>query len=270
MGSSSYTPRHGPSREGRRGHPRLFAAVRRPVVGGALAVGLLGTVGATVAIGEPADLGASAGAFTPASKAAEPSADDAANEDAARMAEDRRSANVSRSASREQDRRAVAEREKKAEAKKKAKAERAEKLEKRKQAAAEKKAEAAEERERENDEKPVSERDFTAAELAAIRKDPKPYAIALMREKGWEDSEWSCLDSLWVGESDWEWDATNSSSGAYGIPQALPGNKMAAAGSDWKTNPITQLIWGLDYIEQSYGSPCEAKAFWDSKDPHWY
>ncbi len=244
MGSSSYTPRHGPSRDGRRGHPRLFAAVRRPLVGGALAVGLLGTVGATVAIGEPADLGASAGAFTPASKAAEPSADDAANEDAARMAEDRRSANVSRSASREQDRRAVAEREKK--------------------------AEAAEERERENDEKPVSERDFTAAELAAIRKDPKPYAIALMREKGWEDSEWSCLDSLWVGESDWEWDATNSSSGAYGIPQALPGNKMAAAGSDWKTNPITQLIWGLDYIEQSYGSPCEAKAFWDSKDPHWY
>ncbi|QBF45198.1 hypothetical protein EXU32_02290 [Janibacter limosus] len=76
--------------------------------------------------------------------------------------------------------------------------------------------------------------------------------------------------SLWIGESDWRWDATNSSSGAYGIPQSLPASKMATAGPDWKTNPVTQMQWGMDYIKASYGTPCGAKSFWDSNNPHWY
>ncbi|MGO4243478.1 hypothetical protein AB4028_05980, partial [Janibacter sp. RAF20_2_2] len=92
----------------------------------------------------------------------------------------------------------------------------------------------------------------------------------LLGEYGWGEGEWSCLISLWNGESNWTWDATNSSSGAYGIPQSLPADKMATAGPDWKTNPVTQMIWGMDYIKASYGSPCQAKAFWDSNNPHWY
>lgn len=253
MGSSSHKPRHRLSGDGSR-RSRLVAAVRRPVVGGALAVSLLGTVGATVAMGEPADLGASAGAITSSSTVAE---------EAARAAGKSRSVDTPR----EDGRRAASAREKKALAQKRAQAERTAEAEKKKRA---ERAEDADERQREEAEKPVSERHFTSEQIAQIRKDPKPYAVELMREKGWDDSEWGCLESLWVGESDWEWNATNSTSGAYGIPQALPRNKMAAVDSDWKTNPITQMIWGLDYIEESYGSPCEAKTFWDSKNPHWY
>lgn len=263
MGSSSYTPRHGSPQRGRRGPSRLVSTVRRPVVGGALAVGMLGTVGGAVAIGDPAHVGDSTAALAAQSPTSESSAGSSGADttaDTARLAEDRRSTNVSRSASREQDRRAAAERKKEAAEKKKAEAER--------KAKAAKKAKA--EKKRENEAKPVSERDFSSTELAAIRKDPKPYAIELMRERGWGDGEWGCLNALWVGESNWEHDATNPSSGAYGIPQSLPASKMATAGSDWKTNPITQIEWGLDYIKTSYGSPCEAKAFWNSKDPHWY
>ena len=91
-----------------------------------------------------------------------------------------------------------------------------------------------------------------------------------MREQGWDDGQWGCLEQLWVGESDWEWNATNASSGAYGIPQSLPASKMASAGSDWQTNPITQIEWGLNYIKLSYGTPCGALNFWNNQSPHWY
>ena len=265
MGSSSYTPRHRPATGRRRGTATLISAVRRPVVGGAMAVVMLGTVGATVAMGDPSHPGEIAAATNASGQSGQDG--DTVAEDTARLAKDRRSTNVSRSASREQDRRALVERKKEIAEKKKAAAERTAKAE-RKERAEEKRDKT--EKKRENEAKPVGERDFTAAQLAAIRKDPKPYAIELMRERGWDDGEWGCLDSLWVGESNWEYDATNSSSGAYGIPQSLPAKKMASAGSDWKTNPITQIEWGLDYIKTSYGSPCEAKSFWDSKDPHWY
>lgn len=277
MGSSSYTPRHGSSKDGRRGVSKLVTAVRRPVVGGALAVGMVSTIGATVAFGDPAHLDTASAAISASSSSSESSqapTDDPTTEDTASLAEDRRETNVSRSGAREQERRDAQEKKaeraaerKKAERKKKAKAQRAAKAERAAKAA---EAEREAEEQRENDEKPVSERDFTREQLAEVRKDPKPYAVELMRERGWGDEEWGCLDQLWIGESDWEWDATNSSSGAYGIPQALPAKKMATAGSDWKTNPITQMVWGMEYIEQSYGSPCEAKEFWDSKDPHWY
>ena len=69
-----------------------------------------------------------------------------------------------------------------------------------------------------------------------------------------------CLFDLWNRESGWVYDAENAS-GAYGIPQALPGSKMASAGPDWQTNPATQIAWGLGYIKQLYGNPCGAWSF---------
>jgi hypothetical protein len=73
-----------------------------------------------------------------------------------------------------------------------------------------------------------------------------------------------------MGESGWRWNALNSSSGAYGIPQALPAEKMAAAGADWRTNAATQIRWGLGYIRAVYGSPAAAYQAWLSRSPHWY
>lgn len=79
--------------------------------------------------------------------------------------------------------------------------------------------------------------------------------------RGWTGSEWSCLDALWSHESGWRHDVWNrQGSGAYGIPQALPGSKMASHGADWQTNPATQIAWGLDYIAGRYGTPCGARA----------
>jgi hypothetical protein len=75
---------------------------------------------------------------------------------------------------------------------------------------------------------------------------------------GWDSSQFSCLDALWVSESDWNTYAENPTSGAYGIPQSLPPEKMASAGADWRTNPATQISWGLNYIRLSYGTPCSA------------
>jgi resuscitation-promoting factor RpfB len=80
-------------------------------------------------------------------------------------------------------------------------------------------------------------------------------------------AQWGCLDSLWQRESSWVYNAENAS-GAYGIPQALPGSKMASAGSDWLTNPATQIRWGLGYIQSVYGTPCGA---WDHEEADgWY
>jgi hypothetical protein len=79
----------------------------------------------------------------------------------------------------------------------------------------------------------------------------------LMREGGTE-TQWTCLDELWGRESRWQATASNASSGAYGIPQALPAWKMASEGSDWRTNPVTQIRWGLSYVAAKYGTPCVA------------
>lgn len=103
----------------------------------------------------------------------------------------------------------------------------------------------------------------TAASRATTRTplatgDPRRIAYAMMLRQGYSASEWTCLDSLWTRESSWNLTASNSSSGAYGIPQALPGDKMATFGADWRTNPITQISWGLWYIRASYGTPCAA------------
>lgn len=92
----------------------------------------------------------------------------------------------------------------------------------------------------------------------------------MMASYGWGDSQFPCLVDLWNGESGWSWSATNPSSGAYGIPQALPGWKMVSAGSDWLTNPTTQIRWGMTYIKGRYGSPCAARSTWLGRSPHWY
>ena len=75
-------------------------------------------------------------------------------------------------------------------------------------------------------------------------------------------TQFSCLDNIWSRESGWNYLAENAS-GAYGIPQALPGSKMASAGADWATDPTTQIKWGLGYIRSIYGTPCNAWAFWE-------
>jgi hypothetical protein len=83
-----------------------------------------------------------------------------------------------------------------------------------------------------------------------------------------DSAQYQCFSKIVDHESDWNVNATNASSGAYGLVQALPGNKMASAGSDWKTNPATQIKWGVDYMKDRYGSPCGAWNFWQSNG--WY
>lgn len=85
---------------------------------------------------------------------------------------------------------------------------------------------------------------------------------------GWDEAQFACLDALWAAESGWRVEAHNSSSGAHGIPQALPGSKMASAGADWETNAATQISWGLGYISGRYGDPCGAWGAHQSKG--WY
>ncbi len=87
---------------------------------------------------------------------------------------------------------------------------------------------------------------------------PRQIAMGMLAGYGWSASEFGCLDSLWERESGWNPDAENPYSGAYGIPQALPGSKMASAGADWATDAATQIRWGLGYIKAVYGSPCGA------------
>ena len=98
--------------------------------------------------------------------------------------------------------------------------------------------------------------------------DPREIARALLPEFGFSSDQFGCLDSLWTRESNWNPSAQNASSGAYGIPQSLPGSKMASAGADWATNPVTQIEWGLGYIRDRYGSPCGA---WGHSESYgWY
>ncbi|MGW0993536.1 phage tail tape measure protein [Streptomyces sp. NPDC002523] len=92
----------------------------------------------------------------------------------------------------------------------------------------------------------------------------------LAAARGWTGAQWAALKSLWNGESGWNERALNKSSGAYGIAQALPASKYASAGADWKTNPATQIKWGLSYIASRYGNPVNAYSAWLSRSPHWY
>jgi hypothetical protein len=80
--------------------------------------------------------------------------------------------------------------------------------------------------------------------------------------------QFQCFSNIVDHESSWNYQAVNASSGAYGLFQALPGSKMATAGADWRTNPATQIKWGLNYMNSRYGSPCEAWSFWQAN--HWF
>jgi flagellar biosynthesis GTPase FlhF len=112
------------------------------------------------------------------------------------------------------------------------------------------------------------ERASRDAERKKLEGTPKEIAKNLLADHGWGESQFSCLDSLWTKESRWSVSADNPTSTAYGIPQALPGNRMAAYGKDWRTNPVVQIKWGLDYIENRHGSPCGAWSH--SKAKGWY
>ena len=102
-----------------------------------------------------------------------------------------------------------------------------------------------------------------------LTTDPRDIAKKMMLEEyQWGQDEFTCVDKIWTQESNWQWNAENPTSGAYGIPQSLPASKLATAGDDWKTNPATQIKWGLKYIKDRYGTPCSA---WGFKSGHgWY
>jgi hypothetical protein len=118
----------------------------------------------------------------------------------------------------------------------------------------------------------------TAEEAAVKKKKKKPRAVlesgtpeqiaqAMLSQFGWSGDQFSCLQPLWDRESGWSVYAENPD-GAYGIPQAFPGSKMATAGPDWQTSAYTQIKWGLEYIQGTYGSPCGA---WDHEEADgWY
>ena len=238
-----YTPRHAPRHAAprRAGGSAARSALGRPVLasgvaaavltGGALAASVTGGSASADTLSFAVD-GLTSSVSTEQSKTEQ--------EDAARVAADRSASNAQRSVAAARS----AEREKiKAAA-----------LAKARKAAAEKAALEAERK----------------RVIADARQNPKAVARMLMPDYGFSQSQWPCLERLWIGESGWNYRAENSSSGAYGIPQSLPGSKMASVADDWRTNPVTQIKWGLDYIKRSYGSPCNALDFWNSRYPHWY
>jgi hypothetical protein len=116
-----------------------------------------------------------------------------------------------------------------------------------------------------------------AASRSAARADASTFAVQSSYSVGDIQSmarqmvpgdQFSCFSNIVDHESSWNYQAVNPSSGAYGLFQALPGSKMSSVGSDWQTNPATQIKWGLNYMNDRYGSPCGAWSFWQAN--HWY
>ena len=108
-----------------------------------------------------------------------------------------------------------------------------------------------------------------SVELARTPDGAREVAKVLMEEKyGWGEKQYACLDGLWTKESRWNYRASNKRTGAHGIPQALPATKMEVIGTDWRTNPVTQISWGLRYIDIRYETPCGA--FAKFKRTNWY
>jgi uncharacterized protein YabE (DUF348 family) len=105
------------------------------------------------------------------------------------------------------------------------------------------------------------------ATLASSGGSPKDIARQLVAARGWSSQQYDCLVTLWDHESGWNVHASNAS-GAYGIPQAVPGDKMASAGPDWQNSALTQITWGLSYIAGRYSTPCGAWSFWQGNG--WY
>ncbi|MFF5177463.1 lytic transglycosylase domain-containing protein [Micromonospora sp. NPDC000316] len=104
----------------------------------------------------------------------------------------------------------------------------------------------------------------SCAEYSGNRK----VGCALMIDAGFGIAEFPCLEKLWTKESGWNHKARNSSSGAYGIPQAYPGSKMGSVGADWQTNPATQIKWGLGYIKGRYKTPCGAWTYFQNNNTY--
>ena len=90
--------------------------------------------------------------------------------------------------------------------------------------------------------------------------------IILTEEYGFGESQFACLDSLWTRESHWNYKAHNYRSGAHGIAQALPAEKMSVVGTDWRTNPVTQIRWGIRYITMRYDTPCKAWSYFKARN----
>ncbi|NNM46625.1 hypothetical protein [Knoellia koreensis] len=225
----------------------LVRAVRRPAVTSSLLLAVVATTAAGYQAADNRQTGAAA--FTVSTEAIDQANElaDAQIEDSARLAADRNDTNASIAAVQEKDRLAAVAAKKAIEKARKDAAEKVARDKARKALEAKKKA-----------------------LIAGAQKDPRAAARALLGDYGFDDSQWSCLDNLWNGESGWRHTAENSSSGAYGIPQSLPASKMASVGPDYRTNPVTQIKWGLQYIKSSYGTPCGAWNFWQSNSPHWY
>lgn len=225
----------------------LTKAIRRPAVTSSMLLAVIATTAAGYQAADERQTGAAA--FTVSTEAIAQANElaDAQIEDTARLAADRNLTNASIAAAQEKDRVAAAAA---AEAAAKARREVAKKVarEKARKALAAKKK----------------------AILANAQADPRAAAQALLPEYGFDASQWGCLDNLWMGESGWRYTAENPSSGAYGIPQSLPASKMATVGADYRSNPVTQIRWGLQYIKSSYGTPCGAWSAWQSRSPHWY
>lgn len=124
----------------------------------------------------------------------------------------------------------------------------------------------------ENAAREAAEQQRRAAEALAAANTPdgaKSVARQMAAERyGWGEGQFSCLAKLWTKESGWNYQAYNKNGGATGIPQALPGSKMATAGADWRTNAATQIAWGLGYIDRAYGTPCAA--WGHSQSVNWY
>ena len=100
-----------------------------------------------------------------------------------------------------------------------------------------------------------------SVELARTADGAKAVAKVLMEDKySWGEKQYTCLENLWTKESHWNYKARNKRSGAHGIAQALPATKMEVISTDWRTNPVTQITWGLRYIDMRYDTPCKAYA----------
>nr|WP_179421787.1 hypothetical protein [Pedococcus badiiscoriae] len=225
----------------------LTKAIRRPAVTSSVLLAVIATTAAGYQAADQRQTGAAA--FTVSTEAIAQANElaDAQIEDTARLAADRNETNASIAAAQEKNRiAAVAAAKVAATARRQA----AEKV------ARDKARQALEAKKQ--------------AILQNAQNDPRAAARALLPEFGFGDSEWGCLDTLWNGESGWNYKATNSSSGAYGIPQSLPASKMSSVAGDYLTNPATQIRWGLQYIKSSYGTPCGALSQWQSRSPHWY
>ena len=251
----------------------LKRALNRPLVSGTTALVVSATLagGVAVAVDRPSSASAASTTATASNQAAE-----AARAQAAAAAKAEAARKAAAKAKAEAKRKAAA----KAAAKRKAAAKAAAKRKAAARAAAARKAQRAAERraaERRAEKRRAAKRKAAARSQRVSRSterrsvsggSPKSIARGMVASRGWGSGQFSCLDRLWSKESGWRVTANNPSSSAYGIPQALPGSKMASAGPGWRTNARTQISWGLNYISASYGSPCAAWAH--SRSHNWY